>query len=52
MRSSLEGVEGVGKIDIAAGNADFTVHFDSKKIKADAICEAIKKKEAGAKIKT
>lgn len=52
MRSSLEGVDGVGVIDIKAGNADFTVHFDSDKISPDAICEAIKKKEAGAKIKT
>lgn len=52
MRSSLEGVDGVGMIDIKAGNADFTVHYNSDQISPAAICEAIKKKEAGAKIKT
>ena len=39
-------------IDIKAGDADFTVHFNSDQISPAAICEAIKKKEAGAKIKT
>jgi allophanate hydrolase subunit 1 len=52
VRSSLEGVSGVGMIDIKPGTTDFTVHFDSDKTSPDAICEAIKKKEAGAKIKT
>ena len=47
----MSGVEGVGKIDSEANTEEFTVHFDSKKIKADAICAAIKTKEPGAKIK-
>lgn len=52
MRSALEGAEGVGKIEIKAGDKDFTVHFDSKKTDQDKICEAIKKKEPDAKVKT
>jgi len=49
----LEGAEGVGKIDIKAGTDDFSVHFDSKKTSAEAICEALKKGgESGAKIKS
>ena len=52
MRSSLEGVDGVGEIEIAPGPDGFPVHFDSSKIKAEAICEAIKKKEPNTTIKT
>lgn len=52
MRRALKDAEGVGNIEIKAGEADFTVHFDSKKTKAETICEAIKKEEPGAKIKT
>tara|TARA_R110002094_G_scaffold96474_5_gene97643 strand:+ start:592 stop:750 length:159 start_codon:yes stop_codon:yes gene_type:complete len=52
VRSSLKGIEGVGEIVIAPGPDGFTVHFDSKKIDAAKICEAIKKGEPGAKIKT
>ena len=40
------------EIVIAPGPDGFTVHFDSKKIDAAKICEAIKKGEPGAKIKT
>lgn len=52
MRSSLEGVEGVGLIDIKQGPDGFTVHFDSKKIDAQGVCEAIKKKRPNVKLKS
>ena len=32
--TALKNCEGVGEIDIKAGEQDFTVHFDSKKIDA------------------
>lgn len=52
MRSALKDVEGVGNIDIKAGDKDFTVHFDSKKTKAETIVDCLKKGgEEGAKIK-
>ena len=52
MRSALDGVPGVGKIDIKVGDPDFKVQYDSKTIKPEAIVEALKKKEPGAKLKT
>ena len=53
MRSALKGVDGIGKIDIKPGDADFTVHYDSKKCKPEAIVDALKKGgEAGAKLKS
>jgi len=53
VRSALEGVEGVGNIDIKAGDKDFTVHFDSEKTKAETIVDCLKKGgEEGAKIKS
>lgn len=53
MSSALDGVEGVGKIEIKAGDKDFTVHFDSTKTKAETIVDCLKKGgEEGAKIKT
>ena len=52
VRGALANVPGVGKIDIKAGDPDFTVHFDSKKIQPEQIVEALKEGgESGAKIK-
>lgn len=52
MRGALSKVPGVGQIDIKAGDADFTVHFDSKLVKPDAIVKAlIAGGETGAKAK-
>ena len=53
MRGALDGVAGVGKIDIKAGDTDFTVHYDSAKIQPPAIVEALKAGgEKDARIKT
>ena len=35
MSSALENAPGVSKIDIEAGQTDFTVHYDESKIKPD-----------------
>lgn len=52
MRGALAKVPGVGKIDIKAGDPDFTVHYDSKQVKPDAIVAAlIAGGEKGAKLK-
>jgi hypothetical protein len=52
VRGALANVPGVGTIDIKAGDPDFTVHFDSKKVTADAIVTAlIAGGEKGAKKK-
>lgn len=52
MRGALGKMDGVGEIAIKAGDKDFTVNFDSKKVKPDAIVEALKKAgETGAKVK-
>lgn len=53
MRGALAGVPGVGNIDIKAGDKDFTVHFDGKKIQPDGIVAALKAGgEKGAKVKS
>ncbi len=51
MRGALGKMDGVGEIAIKAGDKDFTVNFDSKKVKADAILAALVKAEPGAKVK-
>ena len=53
MRSALKPVAGVGTIDIKAGDPDFTVHFDSKKVTKEAIVTALKAGgEPDAKLKS
>ena len=53
MRGALKGVDGIGQVAIAAGNPDFTVHYDSKKIQPAQIVELLHKGgEKGAKIKS
>lgn len=53
MRSALGPVAGVGAIDIKAGDPDFTVHFDSKKVSQAAIVAALKAGgEPGARVKS
>ncbi len=37
MRGALDNAPGVSKTDIAEGHADFTVHYDSAKIKPEEI---------------
>lgn len=52
MRSALEKVDGIRSIDIKAGDPDFTVHFDSQKLKAEDIVKAlVAGGEKGAKVK-
>ena len=41
MSRALKGVDGIGKVDIKAGPDGFTVHYDSKKVKPDAIVAAL-----------
>jgi hypothetical protein len=50
---ALAKVPGIGTIDIKEGAPDFTVHFDSKLVKPDAIVKAlIAGGEKGAKLKS
>jgi len=52
VRGALEKVPGVTKIDIAAGQKDFTVHYDATKIKpADLVAKLVAAGETGAKVK-
>jgi copper chaperone CopZ len=52
VRGALANVPGIAKIDIKAGDPDFTVHFDDTKVKADEIVKAlIAGGEKGAKVK-
>jgi len=52
VRGALSKVDGVGQIDIKAGDKDFTVHYDSKKINpADMVAKLIAAGEKGAKVK-
>ena len=53
MRGALSKVDGVGEIAIKAGDPDFTVHYDSKKVQPAAIVKAlIDGGETGAKVKS
>lgn len=53
MRGALAKVEGIGEIAIKAGDKDFTVHFDSKKVQPAAIVAALQAAgEKGAKVKS
>ena len=53
MSRALKGAPGISKIDITAGDQDFTVQFDSATTNAAAIVEALKKGgEPGAKLKS
>lgn len=53
MRGALAKVDGIGDIAIKAGDEDFTVHFDSKKVKPEAIVAAlVAAGEKGAKVKS
>jgi copper chaperone CopZ len=38
---ALAKIPGVGEVAMKAGDHDFTVHFDSKQVKVDAILAAI-----------
>lgn len=52
MRGALGKMDGVGEIAIKVGDKDFTVHFDSKKVKTDAMVAAlVAAGEKGAKVK-
>lgn len=51
MRGALANVPGIGEIAIKAGDKDFKVHYDSKKIKPDEIVAKLKTAEPGAKVK-
>lgn len=52
MSGALAKVPGVGKVDIKAGDPDFTVHYDSKRVTPDAIVKAlVAAGETGAKVK-
>ena len=52
MRGALAKVNGVGTVDIKAGDPDFTVHYDSKRVTKDAIVKAlVDAGETGAKAK-
>jgi copper chaperone CopZ len=53
VRGALSKVDGVGEIAIKAGDKDFTVHYDSKKIQPDAIVsKLVAAGEKGAKVKS
>ena len=53
MRSALKNVDGIGPIEIKAGDPDFTVRYDSKKLRPEAIVKAlVAGGETGAKVKT
>ena len=53
MSGALANVPGVGKVDIAAGAPDFTVHYDSKRVKpADILAALHAKGEKDAKLKS
>lgn len=53
MRGALGKVDGIGEIAIKAGDKDFTVHYDSKKIKpADIAAKLVAAGEKGAKVKS
>lgn len=52
MRGAIGKMDGVGEIAIKAGDKDFTVNFDSKKVKLDAIVAALKAVEPGTKVKS
>lgn len=41
MRSALSGVDGVVRVDIVPGDADFAVFFDRTKLTADAVAEKL-----------
>jgi copper chaperone CopZ len=52
VRGALANVPGVGKIDIEAGEPDFTVHYDSTKITpADIVAKLKAAGESGARVK-
>lgn len=52
MRGALGKVDGIGQIQIKAGDPDFTVAFDSKKIDPPAIAaKLVAAGETGAKVK-
>ena len=53
MSGALDKVPGIGEIAIKAGDKDFTVHYDSTKIKPDEIVKLlVAKGEKGAKVKS
>jgi len=53
VRGALAKVAGVGEIAIKAGDKDFTVHYDSKQVKPEAIVAAlVAAGEKGAKVKS
>lgn len=52
MRGALENVPGIGKISIEVGDDDFTVEYDSTRIRPDAMVKAlVAGGEKGAKVK-
>ncbi|MBK8097383.1 MAG: hypothetical protein IPK26_09760 [Planctomycetes bacterium] len=52
MRGALGSVPGIGDIAIKAGDKDFKVNYDSKKIKPDEIvAKLVAAGEKGAKVK-
>jgi copper chaperone CopZ len=52
VRGALANVPGVGRVDIAAGAPDFTVHYDSKQVKpADIVAKLKAAGETGARVK-
>jgi len=52
VRGALSKVDGIGEISIKAGDPDFTVHYDSKKVKpADIVAKLQAAGEKGAKVK-
>jgi len=52
VRGALGNLDGIGRIDIKAGDPDFTVHYDSTKFDPPAIAaRLVAAGESGAKVK-
>jgi len=53
VRGALDKVDGISRIDIKAGDKDFTVHYDAAKLKpAEIVAKLVAGGEAGAKVKS
>jgi hypothetical protein len=53
VRGALANMPGIGDIAIKAGDPDFTVHYDSKRVKpADIVAKLVAAGEKDTKVKT